>query len=299
MNKITITSAYDDVGSEQGKLSNGVSTDDRMPSLSGTSQPNSWVWIYDNGEYIGMAPVNSSGKWEFSIADGVSVPLSIGEHSFTAGYVIGPNPNVPVFSDPFVLDIAPRPSPVIDTVYDHIGQSQGNLANGAITDDSHLTISGHLVAPGDTVWIYDNDKIVGYTNADSKGNWSYTFGYDYATNTHNALSEGEHVLQAGYIPSDMTTINDGPFEGPLLSQEFVVHVDAAGATQSTASELSMSDLFSGKEAELFAGSGDAAHTTQNGHAMSEGVVSNAVHTHTTAQDTVSHLLPLDQHHAVA
>ena len=55
----------DDVGSIQGPIANGGSTDDTTPTLSGGGQqPGDTITIIDNGSPIGTVPVNPDGTWE-------------------------------------------------------------------------------------------------------------------------------------------------------------------------------------------------------------------------------------------
>ncbi len=55
----------DNVGEEQGVVSNGGITDDTTPTLSGTAEPGSTVTIFDKGIQIGTALVAENGNWSF------------------------------------------------------------------------------------------------------------------------------------------------------------------------------------------------------------------------------------------
>lgn len=57
----TIGSVTDDIGPQTGALTNGSSTNDQRPQLSGTAEAGSTVTIYDGGIAIGTAVVSSNG----------------------------------------------------------------------------------------------------------------------------------------------------------------------------------------------------------------------------------------------
>ncbi|WP_315809274.1 Ig-like domain-containing protein [Pseudomonas sp. C9-3] len=64
------------------------------------------------------------------------------------------------------------PEPTSAKVSDHVGPIQGDLANGAITDDPRPTISGGGM-PGSIIHIIDNGVEVGSTSVASDGHWSF------------------------------------------------------------------------------------------------------------------------------
>ncbi|HBV9946407.1 TPA: Ig-like domain repeat protein, partial [Klebsiella aerogenes] len=89
----------DDVGGEQGGVSNGGITDDTTPTLSGTAEPGSTVTIFDKGIQIGTALVAEDGSWSFTTS-----ALPKGEHSFTT-VVTDEAGNTSDSSPPFVITI--------------------------------------------------------------------------------------------------------------------------------------------------------------------------------------------------
>ncbi|HBO3685998.1 TPA: hypothetical protein L4T35_006032, partial [Pseudomonas aeruginosa] len=75
----------------------------------------------------------------------------------------------------------------ITTVVDNVGSKTGTLAKGDVTDDTTPTLSGKATAGG-VVKVYDNGILIGQTNANANGDWSFTPG--------TALSNGAHNLTA-------------------------------------------------------------------------------------------------------
>ncbi|MBR7287819.1 hypothetical protein G3W10_28310, partial [Klebsiella pneumoniae] len=75
----TIGSVIDDIAPQTGTVTNGGSTNDRRPQLSGTAEAGSTVTIYDGGIAIGTAVVASNGTWTFT----PSVDLNESTHQIT------------------------------------------------------------------------------------------------------------------------------------------------------------------------------------------------------------------------
>ncbi|HAS1524374.1 TPA: hypothetical protein I4D47_25680, partial [Enterobacter hormaechei] len=117
--KPTIDAALDDVGSVQGNLANGGSTDDPTPTLSGKAEAGSTVKIYDQNGLLGEVTAKADGTWSFSPV----AKLPEGEHRFhvTATDRAG---NTSSASDDFVLTLdytAPDASKLaITEVYDDV-----------------------------------------------------------------------------------------------------------------------------------------------------------------------------------
>jgi len=165
----TIVQVFDDVGAPQGALSQGQSTDDTTPTLSGKAEANSTVHIYDNGGLLGSAAVDALGNWSFT----PSPPLLNGAHAFTVAAEDKAG-NLSAVSNSFVIviDTVAPDKPVIEAVYDDHGARTGNLASGATTDDAKPTIRGSAEV-GSTVIIKDGDVELGRVVAGSDGKWVF------------------------------------------------------------------------------------------------------------------------------
>ena len=74
-----ITLVSDDTNPVTGSVSNGGSTNDQRPQLTGTAEAGSTVTIYDGGIAIGTAVVASNGTWTFT----PSINLSESTHQLT------------------------------------------------------------------------------------------------------------------------------------------------------------------------------------------------------------------------
>ncbi|RDK83024.1 Ig-like domain-containing protein, partial [Enterobacillus tribolii] len=158
------------------------------------------ISIYDNGALIGTAIVDSKGAWEFT----PGTALKDGNHNFTATVTDG----VGRVSDPtggydIVIDNTAPDAATGLVITDDVGDKQGPLTSGDTTDDNTPTFSGKA-EPGSTVNIIDNGKVIGSTQVDSKGDWSWTpdtaldnGAHDFTTTVTdpagNTGPEGEHV----------------------------------------------------------------------------------------------------------
>jgi hypothetical protein len=200
-----ITGASDDVGTVQGALVSGAATDDTLPGLSGTADPNAAVTIFQDGVAITTVNADALGVWSYTIA----APLAEGTYSYTAS-VTSAAGVVGALSPAFVLtvDTTAPTVPSILTATDDAGLFQGPLGTGAVTDDIVPVLSG-LTGPGATVTIFDNGAPIGSTVADGSGAWSFS--------PTVALTEGAHAFTA--------TATDAAGNTSLPSPAFTLTVD--------------------------------------------------------------------------
>ncbi|KFK92839.1 Ig-like domain-containing protein, partial [Serratia sp. Ag1] len=173
-----IGGAIDDVGDVRGPLSSGSVTDDANPTFNGTAEPGSIINVYDNGNLLGSVSTDNNGAWSFT----PTTPLVEGDHSITttatdkAGNTSEP-------SDAFDLTTdytAPLTGPeflAITAVEDRVGDRQGLVDNGAVTDDSQPLISG-IGTASDTIFVYTTDStgqhLIGSAVVQADGTWSMT-----------------------------------------------------------------------------------------------------------------------------
>ena len=164
----TITGVADDVGSLQGQVAHGGTSDDSTPTISGTlSAPlvtGETLQIFNGTTLLGSATVNNiAGTWTFT----PTLPATAGNsYAITARVAdeVG-NLGTPSAVRTFSLDTkAPSTTATITSVADGVGLLQGQVANGGTTDDPNLTISGTLSAAlktGENLWIFNGTTLLG------------------------------------------------------------------------------------------------------------------------------------------
>jgi len=184
-------------------LNPGDATDDSTPMLLGSNaEAGSIVKIFDNHVLIGSVTASSAGGWVFEMPDSSDGLHSI---SVTATNAAG---NTSDESNGFVLNIEATPAaPVIENVYDNVGEDQGYGMSGVSTEDTMPKLSGSADA-GSIVKILDNGVLIGSATANSDGNWSFI---------PPVQDEGEHIFTA------TATNVIGKTSGE--SVDFVVNID--------------------------------------------------------------------------
>ncbi|GER17706.1 Ig-like domain-containing protein [Variovorax boronicumulans] len=139
----------DDVGPIKGRVPPGGATDDQRPEFNGQGTPGDTIIVQDHGKEIGRVEVNGDGVWTFT----PPTDLSEGEHSIT---IVERDPagNESEPSDPFdfVVDITPPAQPQVGGANDNMGEYQGPITPGGVTDDRQPEFHGEGT-PGDTIVI--------------------------------------------------------------------------------------------------------------------------------------------------
>ncbi len=175
-----IAEVTDDAGSITGAIANGQTTDDRQPTLSGSTEPGATLTFYDNGVQIGSVQADDSGSWRFT----PDAPLAEGGHSITVTATdTAGNVSAASLAFSFTVTTAAPDVPAITAAADDAGPVTGALSSGQTTDDTQPQLSG-TAAAGSQIVIYDNGAELGVTTADGEGRWSFT--------PPAALSEGNH-----------------------------------------------------------------------------------------------------------
>lgn len=217
----TIGSVTDDIDPQTGSVTNGGSTNDPRPQLSGTAEAGSTVTIYDGGVAIGTALVASNGTWTFT----PSADLTESTHQITvratdaAGNL---GPASPVFT--LTVDLTPPTAPTAIVLTDDTGAIRGTITAGTPTDASKPILAG-TGEPGGTITIYDNGVAVGTTTVLPNGTWSVTPDGPLADGTHtitvvetdaagNQSAASEPIIftvdtTPPLAPGDLVVSNDG------------------------------------------------------------------------------------------
>ncbi|WP_235503408.1 Ig-like domain-containing protein, partial [Trabulsiella odontotermitis] len=176
--KPDVANALDDNDPITGKIQDGGVTDDSRPTFSGGGEPGDTITIYDGDEILGTTVIDDDGKWSFTPGE----PLDDGDHSITVTQTdLAGNTSEPSDSLDFGVDTTPPEAGEdvlkITGVADNVGDQQGNVASGEITDDSQPAITG-IGEAGNTVFVYSTDAagkhLIGSAVVDSTGNWSMT-----------------------------------------------------------------------------------------------------------------------------
>ncbi|VXD01324.1 conserved hypothetical protein [Enterobacterales bacterium 8AC] len=143
-----IESVMDDVGPLTGELTSGDVTDDRRPQISGSSEPDMTVIIYDGaGVEIGRTQSDSQGRWSVT----PTRDLNDGEYSFTA-VAVNVAGNSSTASDAFDLIVYTGNGPTQVARLSEMGKDSGFDGNDFVTDNGNAgrlmygTLSGELVA---------------------------------------------------------------------------------------------------------------------------------------------------------
>ena len=230
-----IGSVTDDVGTVQGNLPSGSTTDDTTPTLNGTLSAalaaGDTVRIYDGATFIGTATVTGT-TWSFTtsaLANGSS-------HSFTA-VVADAAGNLGTASPAFALTVdttVPSQTAAIVNYADDAGTVQGSFGSGTTTDDTTPTLNGTLSAPlgtGEVVRIYDGTTLVG-TATVSGSSWSFTPPAlaDGTTHSYTAVVADTAGNQGTASPAFTITIDTTP---PTQTASVGGYVDNVGTVQGT------------------------------------------------------------------
>ncbi|WP_333855474.1 Ig-like domain-containing protein, partial [Leclercia sp.] len=175
-----ITLAQDDVGTITGALIGGQRTDDTLPVLTGTSEANARVQLFEGTTLLGTATADGSGNWTIAL----TTPLTNAQHNFTAVATDAAG-NVSDASATFSLtvDTLPPAVPVLVSVVDDVG-TVVSLTSGQLTNDARPTLNGTAEA-GSTVKVYDGDVLLGSVVADANSAWSFTPATPLADGLHS------------------------------------------------------------------------------------------------------------------
>ncbi|WP_457407525.1 Ig-like domain-containing protein [Pseudomonas sp. TE24901] len=202
-----ITGVVDDQGSIQGNVSKDATTDDNLPTITGTGTTGDTILIYNGDQLLGTAKVEN-GQWEFT----PETALVDGTYNLTA-QAKSPADNLSPATGVYtiIVDTSAPAAPTQQQLIDDVGAVTGPIPSGATTDDSNPTFVG-MAEPGSVVMIYDNGALLDSRTADSDGNWSFT--------PTIALENGPHSLTAQAVDA---AGNVGPM-GPAMT--FIVDATA-------------------------------------------------------------------------
>lgn len=151
-----ISSVTDDVAPNSGSLSNGQSTNDTRPTLTGTAEANSTVSIFDGTTLLGTVQADGTGAWTFT----PTTALGNGSHTFNVTATDAAGNVSPGAAFTVVVDTVAPTAPAIVSVTDNVTPGTGDLTNGQSTNDTRPIITG-TGEPGSTINVYDGNVLLG------------------------------------------------------------------------------------------------------------------------------------------
>lgn len=196
----SIGAVVDDVPAGIGELTNGQNTNDTRPMLSGNTEPNATITIYDNNVKIGTATADDQGAWSFTPEQ----DLDPGSHTFTITATdLANNTSGASGSFNIIVDSSVPTMPVITNLSDDEMPSTGFINNGQSTNDTLPLING-TGEVGSIISVFEGTKLLGTATVGNDGTWTLQL--------ETALSEGPHNLTlSAESASGNTTTNPTPF----------------------------------------------------------------------------------------
>ncbi|AUM11349.1 Ig-like domain-containing protein [Ketobacter alkanivorans] len=148
--------------------------------LSGASDPNNTLYLYQDAVLIGQTVSDGAGNWSY---DHSSIALVDGTYSFlaVAEDVAGNRAASAVYA--ITIDTATPAAPAVTAITDDTG-----TASDGITSGNQLVISGTAEA-NSSVEVFVDAASIGTTIADGSGNWSYD-------HTGTTLADGSYTITA-------------------------------------------------------------------------------------------------------
>lgn len=205
-----ITDVIDDVESHTGTVQQGGVTNDDRPTITGTGQDGTTVYLYDgaNPVPIGSAVV-TGGTWTIDFG----TPLAQGEHRFRAVAENAVGNRSPETGEWVIIVDSVAPGAATDVeLWDDFG-TPGLIADNDTTDDNTPTYRGKG-EPGGTAIIDLGDGTTVRVPVDDSGNWSYT--------PAPALADGDYAWS---VAIEDKAGNVGPVSGPI---HFIVDTSRNG-----------------------------------------------------------------------
>lgn len=186
----------DDSGNTLVTLTDGASTRDNTPVLSGIAAPASIVTLFDGTTELGSVTAGADGQWVYQVG-----ALDDGPHSFYASI----NNNGEVSQTPAIaitIDTAAPVAPDSLQLVNDQGETAVPVGAGAVTNDTTPVLSGRA-EPGSIITVRDGDTVLGSATVNADGSWSFTTP---------VLTEGDHSLTA--TATDAAG-NSGPASAPI------------------------------------------------------------------------------------
>ena len=195
-----ITDVIDDVDAHVGTVQQGGITNDDKPTITGTGQDGTTVYLYDgtNPTPVGSAVV-TGGTWTIDF----DTALSQGEHRFRAVAENAVGNRSPETGEWVIIVDSVKPlAPTDIELWDDFG-TPGIIADNGTTDDNTPTYRGKGDANGTAIIDLGNGTTV-RVPVDGSGNWSYT--------PAPALADGDYTWK---VAIEDKAGNVGPESAPI------------------------------------------------------------------------------------
>jgi len=193
----TLKEIYDDVGSKQGPLKPGETTDDTTPTMSGEGTAGSIIRIWDGEKLIASTTVNEQGKWR------IELDLEEGTYNFSVDAIAkGGNPSQGKTDDfKLVIDTKMLPPVQIEEVVANNTSPDIILKDGDSTNDTTPVLRG-TGNNGDIIYVRENGKDIASTTV-TNGKWHIELPVQ---------ADGEHelVVQVGNAAGDKRSVESDP-----------------------------------------------------------------------------------------
>jgi len=192
--------------------------------FEGRAQPNSSVFLYDNGRIIAQIRTSASGKWVYS--DNKFVP---GAHDFKVQIVSYSTVNP--LSDSFEVSVpqaAAKPIEVFGAI-DDASEYAHYIQSGATSNDTTPQFRGQAAA-NVLVRVYDNNQEIGSVMTDRDGRW--VFNANLNGGNHNVVFKGNDGSESKAFALTIQTPDAKPVSvyGAIDDAGQYAHYIQSGAT---------------------------------------------------------------------
>ncbi|ABI88706.1 Ig-like domain-containing protein [Burkholderia ambifaria] len=190
----TIEAVTDNVPPHTGVIQNGGLTNDSKPTVSGRGDPGSTIHLLVDGVEVGSVVVGANGTWSVALTQ----PLNDGEYRLTARASNDVGMSVPSTSYGIQVDVTPPSQPKIE----------------AATEGAQPTLSGHAEAYS-TVAIYDGTTLLGTTQTNIDGTWTFQLTSPLSNGTHALTVTATDPAGNTSARSDGFDVTVGPVAPPV------------------------------------------------------------------------------------
>ena len=221
-----------------GSASNGGTTGEALPVITGTADAGTSVTVYDSVRWLGSTIVTSDGFWSFT----PTTALKAGLHQFRAISINSDDQwGATSTAISVTIDLPAVTPPVITDI---LGGNGLSIAPGSTTSESYPSTTG-TGKPGDTVTLFDGQQAIGSAVVDAGGRWWITADAGLASGTHDFYAVASNGAGSYSAPSNHAT----------FTVDTLVHVLDVEGINTNASQaalkLSITDVLNLGERDLF------------------------------------------------